>query len=1144
MSEQTMERIVDTVLGMISLAGGGTFVKLASPHKQTLLNEIKKWRQAKQTRKQLLEAARQAESDFKATYVQEYEDTTLAQAVASYPLADNEIFQSALRRLTENLDEPFLSEYLERKIAEDWPGEFGQEQIHEGIVLYLECLRKRLLMVDDYREIVTGLATLRIDRRTEENNQILRKLHAQVRREQEESNAYEENYKRAIVQCLDQVEAIGIPVLEKARRQQHLTDLYIPLHVKANLDERLQNTRGARPIGNVIAPRLRAQTLTDETVALGEETSERGPQPFSGLLEELLTRTDRFVLRGEAGSGKSTFLQWIAVRAAREDFPEHLEAWDETIPLFIRLRECSEDGFPTIEDIPSLLTRMVGGKPDQWVHQQLVTGRAVVMIDGIDELPEAQRDDMFRHLQQLVAAYPLARYLITSRPPAIKEERWPAWNQWAKEEGFVEAILQPLSIEQLNTFIDQWHQALLKTITNTSERTKVKKLSVQLQDLLKRRKALRKLATNPLLGAMICALHRDRGSNLPSKRNRLYQESVEMLLTRDLGREVPMDDYPLLNLEEGVVLAQRLAAWMMENSYTRVEVDQADRYLDQQLPFINRDDVSGQGVSRFFDERANLLRQPITGRFEFTHRTFQEYLAAKQFAEEGSLGILMEHSHEDSWREIIILACGEVRPKEREQLLSSLLSRGEEASEQEAQRHYYLLAMACLETSILLDPAIREKVIRRATPLFPPQDEEEVKQLALAGNPAVDLLTPKENHQPKEAALCVQTLAQIGTKDALDTLVTYAQRYQKLDYEMDRYVQLALGQAWKSFDREIYARTVISKTKVVRPCDVLTEEDIRWLPHIEALDLSSTSVRDLGPLANLAMLQWLDLCDTSVNNLSPLASLGKLQKLHLSRTSVHDLSPLGNLKMLKDLYLDDTTFSDLSSLANLKELCRLLLHGTCVNNFSLLRELKELRWLGLNRTSFHDLSLLTNLKELKGLYLYETGVSDLSPLVELKNIKALNLGGTSVSNLNVVAGLTRIQGLVLRETTVNVLDSLAGLTDLQGLDLSETRVRDLEPLADLAELQYLYLGGTDVSDLHSLADLRKLRVVVLSGTKVSNLSPLADMNELQELYLDGTNVIDLSPLAELHKLQVLYLIDTSVSDLSPVEDITGLEIVR
>lgn len=1099
MSEQTIESIVDTVLGMISLAGGGTFVKLASPHKQTLLNEIKKWCQAKQTRKQLLEAARQAESDFKATYVQEYEDTKLAQAVASYPLADNEIFQSALRRLTVNLDEPFLSEYLERKIAEDWPGELGQEQIHEGIVLYLECLRKRLLMLDDYREIVTGLATLRIDRRTKENNQILRKLHAHVRREQEKSNAYEENYKRAIVQCLDQVEAIGIPVLEKARRQQHLTDLYIPLHVKANLDERLQNTRGTRPIGNVIAPRLRAQTLTDEPVALGEETSERGPQPFSGLLEELLTQTDRLVLRGEAGSGKSTFLQWIAVRDARGDFPEHLGAWDETIPLFIRLRECSGDGFPTIEDIPSLLTRMVGGKPDQWVHQQLVTGRAVVMIDGIDELPEAQRDDMFRHLQQLVAAYPLARYLITSRPPAIKEERWPAWNQWAKEEGFVEAILQPLNIEQLNTFIDQWHQALLKTITKTSERTKVKKLSGQLQVLLKRRKALRKLATNPLLGAMICALHRDRGSNLPSKRNRLYQESVEMLLTRDLGREVPMDDYPLLDLEEGVVLAQRLAAWMMENSYTRVEVDQADRYLDQQLPFINRDDVSGQGVSRFFDERANLLRQPIMGRFEFTHRTFQEYLAAKQFAEEGSLGILMEHSHDDSWREVIVLACGEVRAKEREQLLENLLARGDESSEKETRRQYYLLAMSCLETSIPLSPVMREKVIKKATPMFPPQNEEEIKQLALAGDPAVELLTPQDTYKPKEVSLCVQTLAQIGSQKALDMLAVYAQRYQKTDERVDRYAQNALGQAWSAFDRKLYAKAVLAKTSVIRLPRLMKKREIAWLLHVTYLDLSETHIENLELLSRLEKLQFLLLTKTNVRDLTPLTNLKELQGLALNGTKISSLKALSRLKRLKGLYLSNTNVSSLSPLSNLKEVI----------------------WLDLSNTPVNDLSPLTGLEKLQWLEIRNTSVSDLSPLSGLTNLRRLDLSGTKVNDLRHIRRIKDLEILNLRETNIKKLNTLANLNNLVSLNLSGTEVKDLGPLASLDNLEWLSVSKTSVIDLSPLSHLKNLEWISLRDTSVKILRPLAKINNLKELNLSGTNPIDIEYLENVKKLHII-----------------------
>jgi uncharacterized protein YqiB (DUF1249 family) len=60
---------------------------------------------------------------------------------------------------------------------------------------------------------------------------------------------------------------------------------------------------------------------------------------------------------------------------------------------------------------------------------------------------------------------------------------------------------------------------------------------------------------------MICALYQERLQNLPSERLKLYEECVEMLLTRrDEGRRVPTNyDYPSLTLSQRLALIQDLS---------------------------------------------------------------------------------------------------------------------------------------------------------------------------------------------------------------------------------------------------------------------------------------------------------------------------------------------------------------------------------------------------------------------------------------------------------------------------------------------------------------------------------------------------------------------------------------------------------
>lgn len=69
-------------------------------------------------------------------------------------------------------------------------------------------------------------------------------------------------------------------------------------------------------------------------------------------------------------------------------------------------------------------------------------------------------------------------------------------------------------------------------------------------------------------------------------------------------------------------------------------------------------DTSGTSVRQLFVERSGMIREPVAGRVDFTHRTFQEFLAANATKEESDTGFLVGNAHNDQWREVIILAAG------------------------------------------------------------------------------------------------------------------------------------------------------------------------------------------------------------------------------------------------------------------------------------------------------------------------------------------------------------------------------------------------------------------------------------------------------------------------------------------------------
>ena len=65
------------------------------------------------------------------------------------------------------------------------------------------------------------------------------------------------------------------------------------------------------------------------------QASDYGGEAFEGWL----TECPRLLIDGRAGGGKTTILQWLAVRAARGDFEGAASGLNGYVPFFIRLRE-------------------------------------------------------------------------------------------------------------------------------------------------------------------------------------------------------------------------------------------------------------------------------------------------------------------------------------------------------------------------------------------------------------------------------------------------------------------------------------------------------------------------------------------------------------------------------------------------------------------------------------------------------------------------------------------------------------------------------------------------------------------------------------------------------------------------------------
>ncbi|MFI8995916.1 NACHT domain-containing protein [Streptomyces sp. NPDC053542] len=647
--------------------------------------------------------------------------------------------------------------------------------------------------------------------------------------------------------------------------------------------------------------------------------------------DHALAGHSRVLLRGVAGSGKSTLVQWLAVSCTPVGDAVAMPHLYGRIPFVLPLRTLQRAGadLPTPDRFLAAVGCPVSGaQPDGWAHRVLTSGRGLVLVDGLDEIPERERDRTRRWLRDLLDAFPHNLWMVTSRPSAVRED-------WLAADGFTELTLAPMSRDGVALFIGRWHAAARAEAPADEER-----LAAYEQSLLHavRTKAdLARLATNPLMCGLICALHRDRRGYLPHGRKELYDAALTMLLSRrDRERDMNGPDGIELSDEPQIQLLQRLAYWLIRNGRTELGREHAERIIADALPAVPAAAAQGDApaVFRHLLLRSGLLREPAPGAVDFVHRTFQDYLGARAAVEEWDIGLLIAHAHDSQWEDVIRMAVAHGRPRERAEILRELLARADAADGTDAgavRTRLRLLALACLEHASELDPAVRTAVEEGAAELLPPRSAEEARELAAAGPLVLELLPGPEGLSEEEAVAVTVAASNVESERALPVLARFR------DHPALR-VRSQLIWAWHRFDAERYAEEVVrhldaeqlmfsvhsdEQLRILRGLggperidargEVSQEALARYAGEVgpEILRIESKNITDLDFLRGARDLTWLTLYAAPVTDLSPLAGppLDLLGLHHLPR--VRDLRPLAALTGLTTLlvHLPDVDWS-------------------------------------------------------------------------------------------------------------------------------------------------------------------------------------------------------------------------------------------
>ncbi len=496
-----------------------------------------------------------------------------------------------------------------------------------------------------------------------------------------------------------------------------------------------------RPRPNVTVPELFVPLRFEE----GERTG-GGDKPKSvttpELLGHLLEREDedrarRVVVLGDPGSGKTTFCRFATTFLAGEAKLDGVDAGAEILPLFLAFRDYVREKTRSLVDFleEQARSQLQLALPDGFLEAALDDGRAVLLLDGLDEVGSvAEREEIRGRVQAFFRRWPKVPALVTSRVAGYEDAPLASTGAGACRH----LRLAAFDDEDLKQFVAHWYAV--------QEPLDPRARDEGIADLLAAMDAsppVRELARNPMLATLIALVHRYEAT-LPGERAALYDICVKTLVEtwpearRTTFREID-SGLQRVYLE---ALAYRMQLSRSEKpdrgilfESQNVTIDRgelvrslADVIVQRQGDAAGVEKVRGL-VERwvdFLERGSGLLVEQRPGVFAFFHLSLMEYLAARGMdAAADTVEVVAERFGDPRWREVCLLAVGSKATEK------TFLDRLFEQLRETDGGWSFLLH--CLREEAAFDDRQRATIVREVALLsldrYPRQDQQTLAEL-------------------------------------------------------------------------------------------------------------------------------------------------------------------------------------------------------------------------------------------------------------------------------------------------------------------------------------------------------------------------------------------------------------------------------